>query len=38
MDNDINGFTAMLAGYKATIAIALADANLSGNLFLVPAT
>ncbi|KAJ4232363.1 hypothetical protein NW759_002750 [Fusarium solani] len=28
MDNDINGFTAMLAGYKATIAIALADANL----------
>lgn len=28
MDNDVNGFTAMLAGYKATIAIALADANL----------
>ncbi|KAI8675302.1 Helo-like-N domain-containing protein [Fusarium keratoplasticum] len=28
MDNDINGFTAMLAGYKSTIAIALADANL----------
>ncbi|KAI9147398.1 hypothetical protein HJFPF1_12418 [Paramyrothecium foliicola] len=28
MDSDINGFTAMLAGYKSTIAIALADANL----------
>ena len=38
MDNDINGFTAMLAGYKATIAIALADANLLDDLFLVQAT
>jgi hypothetical protein len=28
MDDDINGFTTMLAGYKSTIAIALADANL----------
>lgn len=29
MDNDISGFTSMLAGYKSTICIALADANLS---------
>ena len=28
MDNDVNGFAAMLSGYKSTIAIALADANL----------
>lgn len=28
MGNDVNGFTAMLSGYKSTIAIALADANL----------
>lgn len=37
MDNDINGFTAMLAGYKSTIAIALADANLSDNPLPTPA-
>jgi hypothetical protein len=28
MDGDIAQFTSMLAGYKSTIAIALADANL----------
>lgn len=28
MDSDVNGFTSMLSGYKSTIAIALADANL----------
>lgn len=31
MDGDINGFTSMLAGYKATICIVLADANLLSN-------
>lgn len=29
MDSNIAGFTGMLAGYKSTISIALADANLS---------
>jgi hypothetical protein len=28
MDDDIDGFQTMLAGYKATFNIALADANL----------
>jgi hypothetical protein len=28
MDTDIRGFTEMLAGYKSTISVALADANL----------
>lgn len=28
MDSDVRGFTDMLAGYKATVAIAVADANL----------
>lgn len=32
MDGDVNGFTAMLSGYKSTIAIALADANLYATL------
>ncbi|KAM0321337.1 hypothetical protein ACHAQA_010166 [Verticillium albo-atrum] len=31
MDTDIRGFTEMLAGYKATMAVALADANLKSS-------
>lgn len=33
MDGDITQFVSMLAGYKATVAIALADANLCVHLY-----
>lgn len=35
MDSDINGFTTMLAGYKSTISVALADANLLSAIAVV---